>query len=496
MANGIAVMRGRAGNLTALAVAIALAFPTVTPAPARAGSDDLVKALLVIGAICMVSGACAGSSKPAARRATRAAPPTYRGHRQASDIAALNRSQRRLVQEGLASAGFYSGAIDGAFGRGTRRSIRAYQASVGAAVTGVLTGTQINALAALSPAYASLPPDNPMLFGAVLVRDTDHRELRRIQARLNALGHDAGAVDGAMGRRTRAAIAAFMADRGLPGAPLASQRLLAWLNAAPDRAGDRRLVLLDGDADVQPLAGARARTLAPETPASVGKPVETLQFDVLGMRPGMSRRAIESMAAERLEGDIHIATGTAAQFGGAGALTLALAISEDAWPAPGSQQITALFDAGAPGDGAVAVFRTVIMPADVSAADFIRETVPALIDAYGRDGLVDGALTWVGDGPARVRARDDAGALAACGALRLVDLPLTTPGDRVGWEDGTAPRLETASIGSVTAACGDVLKVGFDGAVIRFSLWDADRLVAPSGAPETPKVAKLPKIEF
>ncbi len=55
---------------------------------------------------------------------------------------ALTRKQREALQAALKSAGFYTSAIDGAFGRGTRRSMGDWQAANGFDPTGVLTTAQ------------------------------------------------------------------------------------------------------------------------------------------------------------------------------------------------------------------------------------------------------------------------------------------------------------------------------------------------------------------
>lgn len=58
----------------------------------------------------------------------------------------LNRQERRDLQVALKWAGFYTAAIDGAFGQGTRRSMRAWQEDNGYETTGVLTTLQRAAL--------------------------------------------------------------------------------------------------------------------------------------------------------------------------------------------------------------------------------------------------------------------------------------------------------------------------------------------------------------
>lgn len=56
--------------------------------------------------------------------------------------ALLNRDERKMLQTALQWEGFYTAAIDGAFGRGTRRSMAAYQTEMGYKATGILTTKQ------------------------------------------------------------------------------------------------------------------------------------------------------------------------------------------------------------------------------------------------------------------------------------------------------------------------------------------------------------------
>ncbi|WP_380053214.1 serine protease [Falsihalocynthiibacter sp. SS001] len=55
---------------------------------------------------------------------------------------ALSRTEKMALQEALKWEGFYSSAIDGAFGRGTRSAMGEYQAAKGYDVTGILTTKQ------------------------------------------------------------------------------------------------------------------------------------------------------------------------------------------------------------------------------------------------------------------------------------------------------------------------------------------------------------------
>ncbi len=68
-------------------------------------------------------------------------PDETRAEAQASE-ALLDRTARKELQTALQWAGFYTAAIDGAYGRGTRASMRAWQEANNAEVTGILTTAQ------------------------------------------------------------------------------------------------------------------------------------------------------------------------------------------------------------------------------------------------------------------------------------------------------------------------------------------------------------------
>lgn len=74
------------------------------------------------------------------------APESLAQAQEAED--ALASEDKMALQRALAWFGFYDGAIDGAFGRGTRASFAAWQAAAGHEPTGVLLGTERAALLA------------------------------------------------------------------------------------------------------------------------------------------------------------------------------------------------------------------------------------------------------------------------------------------------------------------------------------------------------------
>lgn len=87
---------------------------------------------------------------------------------------AMDEATMQQVQEGLKALGHYAGAIDAAYGTGTRNAIRAYQDAIGASETGYLTAGQIADLqeAAVAPPVTPELPEVPETPEAPEVVDT------------------------------------------------------------------------------------------------------------------------------------------------------------------------------------------------------------------------------------------------------------------------------------------------------------------------------------
>ena len=71
---------------------------------------------------------------------------------------ALDRSTRRLIQQGLRNEGFDPGTPDGLFGPRTRAAIRDWQQSRGASPSGYLTGPEAELLRTAAVAAPAAPP--------------------------------------------------------------------------------------------------------------------------------------------------------------------------------------------------------------------------------------------------------------------------------------------------------------------------------------------------
>ena len=96
-----------------------------------------------IGAAALAAPTTVETPAPAPERVT--LPDETPAQARASE-AALTRAQKQELQTALAWAGYYNAAIDGAFGRGTRGAMAAWQADQGFETTGVLTKRQRMAL--------------------------------------------------------------------------------------------------------------------------------------------------------------------------------------------------------------------------------------------------------------------------------------------------------------------------------------------------------------
>ncbi len=481
--------------LLSLVSALALALMLVAPQPAQARGHGVGG--LIVGAAAAVIVVC--SLDPSACRNGRGGQGGRGGP---ADAIALDAQAKKDIQSGLANLGFYTGAIDGLFGAGTRGSIRKYQSAIGASATGMLTGAQINDLIALAPRYAQLPADDVRLFEATIAGDVDRAQMRQIQAELNGRGYNAGPVDGAWGGKTRGAVEAYMRDNFLPGPALPSRRLLAHLQGmpAPEPAGAYMARVSAPPPAIMPQVMSQAAPIpalpqtglggAPRpTPAVIPTPAPApgqASFDLLGARPGMSQSDVLFVLDQQMSGEMASEfLLDARQFNGDEVLNLAIATSPSNWPETGSEQVLSLFDESAPEAGALAILRTIILPDSITQAVFTEQILPDLVAKYGTEGRVGDGLTWIGDGAARAAILSGAMPVAACGSLGA-----TLPGPAA---PGSHLRLEPAAAGSVRKGCGEVLQVRYTPGALYMALWNSDAILARRAAQQGAGAAPLIK---
>jgi peptidoglycan hydrolase-like protein with peptidoglycan-binding domain len=520
-------------TVVALGASLAVALTVSVPQPARADRGGLIAGAIVAGAVICATNpkACGGGNRNGGGGG---------GGGGTGDAIALDRDQKMMIQSGLQNLGFYSGAIDGSIGAGTRGSIRSYQTAVGAPATGGLTGVQINDLIALSPRYVRYPLGDVNLFTADVAPDLDRDGVAQLQAALNRAGYDAGPVDGAMGGRTRDAIRLYKINNGLPGPALPTRRLLAHLQgyeaplpagiemasmrpqgfdggagymagmnsgagtgaglganlsgggnvpvAAPQTAPD---VMAQGNKTGQgkqtggaPVVVARAETVAPSAPAAPVAPAAMdLEFDILGAKLGSDTAALDQVLKVELGADLLSGEASAAEFGGNATLAAARQWLQPTWHQAPAEQVIALSDPARPELGALALIRLVRLPASVDQAVFDQHVLPEMLAYYGETGRVGDSLSWIGNGEARAAALTDPAALAACGDLKLASVPDVAAGMDGLWIKGGGIFMDTASLDSVSKSCGSVVKVSFQPGLLTIGLWNADALNGAAAIP-------------
>ena len=121
-------------------------------------------------------------------------------------IGSLNREQTLELQTLLQGLGYDVGEPDGLFGSRTRGAVRSFQGDQGLAADGFPTLAlleRVRARAGITPEPAREP------------RGLQRAGVRELQRLLNRLGYNAGAADGRIGERTRAAIRSFERARGM-----------------------------------------------------------------------------------------------------------------------------------------------------------------------------------------------------------------------------------------------------------------------------------------
>ncbi len=139
-----------AKHLRALALPVALVFSLTVPAPALA--LDRHEQGIVAGALGLlfIQGVIQAANAQQPQAAPAPAPtPVYQPQRVSAHstpaayaFGSYSSGERRAIQRSLARGGYYYGAIDGAFGRGTYNATAAFARDTGAASA---LGTQAGA---------------------------------------------------------------------------------------------------------------------------------------------------------------------------------------------------------------------------------------------------------------------------------------------------------------------------------------------------------------
>lgn len=134
--------------------------------------------------------------------------------------ASLTADQRVAVQRRLNALGYNTNGLDGSFGPGTRRAISLWQRDRNYPQTGALTPAQATEiLRGQAPASGQSSANAGASGGAAqaeAVLNLSRAQRSAVQAGLTRRGFDTRGVDGAFGRGTRNAIAAWQQANDLP----------------------------------------------------------------------------------------------------------------------------------------------------------------------------------------------------------------------------------------------------------------------------------------
>jgi peptidoglycan hydrolase-like protein with peptidoglycan-binding domain len=141
----------------------------------------------------------------------------------------------REVQRLLVRIGYRPGRIDGRFGPRTEAAVIAFQYKHGFVRSGVVGSRTLNALR-LRAGWPAGWAAGAVGRGTGYSRPGGSARVRQAQQALNALGYEAGPMDGLFGPRTEAATLRFQRSHGLPAGGVVERRTLHALLARPPAA--------------------------------------------------------------------------------------------------------------------------------------------------------------------------------------------------------------------------------------------------------------------
>ena len=137
----------------------------------------------------------------------------------------------KTLQEKLKKLGYYSGSIDGVYGSGTIKAVRAFQERNKLTVDGV-AGTDTLKVLYSSSAKEAEDEDEDKVVTEELRAGAYGEEVRTLQKRLKELGYYKGSIDGSYGTQTVAAVKAFQTRNGLTVDGVAGGKTLTCLNSS------------------------------------------------------------------------------------------------------------------------------------------------------------------------------------------------------------------------------------------------------------------------
>ncbi len=140
------------------------------------------------------------------------------------------------LQQKLKNLGYYTGTVDGDYGDGTVKAVKAFQSRNGLTADGVAGEATLKLIDSGNAKKAATPSPKPTATptptsSALRVGSTGSK-VKSMQQRLKALGYYTGSVDGTFGEGTRKALVAFQKANGLTADGVAGTATLNKLHSS------------------------------------------------------------------------------------------------------------------------------------------------------------------------------------------------------------------------------------------------------------------------
>lgn len=134
----------------------------------------------------------------------------------------------RLLQQLLKNKGYYSGAIDGIFGSGTKNAVMQFQRAAGLSVDGIVGAKTWAALE--GNGTSSNRGSSSLTTSGLLRKGSRGAAVAELQTILKSKGYYSGAIDGIFGSGTENAVKAFQRANGLAADGIVGPKTVAALN--------------------------------------------------------------------------------------------------------------------------------------------------------------------------------------------------------------------------------------------------------------------------
>ena len=140
------------------------------------------------------------------------------------------------LQQKLKNLGYYTGTVDGDYGDGTVKAVKAFQSRNGLTADGVAGEATLKLIESGNAKKAATPSPKPTATpkptSSALRVGSSGAKVKSMQQRLKALGYYTGSVDGEFGEGTRKALVAFQKANGLTADGVAGTATLNKLHSS------------------------------------------------------------------------------------------------------------------------------------------------------------------------------------------------------------------------------------------------------------------------